>query len=91
MEYRVRLSNRRRIEKIMEKHGSPISKYIRIYALREMKGVIGDNDTFRFITSKFEELTVTARHYMDLLKEANRVYPRYVKHVYKIIGDAAQV
>ena len=48
-------------------------KYIRIYALREMKNVICDNDTFRFITSNFGELTVTARHYMDLLKEADRV------------------
>ena len=65
MEYRVRLPNKRRIEKIVAKYGGLMPKYIRIYALREMKSVIGDNDTFRFITSKFGELTVTARHYMD--------------------------
>ncbi|MEB3789196.1 MAG: hypothetical protein GSR72_04820, partial [Desulfurococcales archaeon] len=88
--YRTKLPNRRRVEKVVAKNGGLMPKYIRIFALRQMKAVFGDNDTFRFITSKFGELTVSARHYMDLLEEADRIYQKYVEHVYKIMGDAVK-
>jgi intergrase/recombinase len=83
-----RLPNRRRVEKIVKKKGALPPKYIRIFALREMKKVFGDNDTYRFIVSKFGELTVSARHYMDLLGEADKIYPKYVKHINGVLGNA---
>ena len=88
--YRTKLPNRRRVEKVVAKNGGLMPKYIRIFALRQMKAVFGDDDTFHFITSEFGELTVSARHYMDLLEEADRIYQRYVEHVYKIMGDAVK-
>jgi len=33
-----------------------------------MRRVLGDSDVYRFIVGKFGELTVSARHYMDLLR-----------------------
>lgn len=83
-----KLPNRRRIEKITKKWGCLPPKNIRIFALREMKKVIGDNDTFRFITGKFGELTVSARHYMDLLEEADKTYPQYVNRWLEIVNKA---
>jgi len=80
-EYRDKLPGKRRIQKVVKRLGGLAPKYIRIYALREMKKIFGDNDTYRFIISKFGELSVSARHYMDLLEEADQVYPKYVEHV----------
>ncbi len=53
-----------------------------------MKRVIGDNDVDRFITGKFGELTVSARHYMDLLSEADKAYPQYVGRWLEIVSRA---
>jgi intergrase/recombinase/DNA-binding XRE family transcriptional regulator len=83
--YRDKLPNKRRIEKVVAKLGGLMPKYIRIYALREMKAAFGETDVWRFITSKFGELTVSARHYMDLLKEADRIYPQYLQHISAIM------
>jgi intergrase/recombinase len=58
--------------------------------LRESKKIMGETDVWRFFASKFGELTVSARHYMDLLKETDKVYSKYVTHIYTIIGDAIQ-
>ncbi len=82
-----KMPNRRRIEKAAKKWGCLTPKYIRIFALREMKRVIGDNDTFRFITEKFGELTVSTRHYMDLLEEADKAYPKYVERWLEIVNE----
>ncbi len=73
-----KLPNRRRIEKVVKKLNGLPPKYIRIFALREMKRILGDNDVYKFIVGKFGELTVSARHYMDLLEEADKVYPKYI-------------
>ncbi len=80
-----KLPGRRRIEKVTKKWGCLAPKYARIFALREMKRVIGDNDVYRFIVGKFGELTVSARHYMDLLEEADKVYPKYVERWLEIV------
>jgi len=88
--YRQRIPGRRRVERAAAKRGVLMPKYVRIYSLREMKRMLGDNDTYRFITSKFGELSVSARHYMDLLSEADTVYPNYVNHILEVFGDAAR-
>lgn len=80
-EYRGKLPSKRRIEKVAKKLGAVMPSVIRTFALREMKSVLGDTDTYRFIVGKFGELTVTARHYMDLFEDADRVYPVYIKYV----------
>jgi intergrase/recombinase len=85
------LPGRRRIEKVVSKLSGLMPKYVRIYALREMKAVMGETDVWRFITSKFGELSVSARHYLDLLEEADRSYPRYVEHIYTVLADAVRV
>ncbi|NPA99553.1 MAG: hypothetical protein GXO43_09255 [Crenarchaeota archaeon] len=82
--YRGKMPRRRRISKIVRKWNCLAPKYIRIYALREMKRVIGDNDVYRFIVGKFGELSVSARHYMDLLEEADSVYPNYIHHIQQL-------
>jgi len=86
-----KLPNRRRIEKVVRKWRCLPPKYIRIYALRLMKQVIGDNDVYRFIVGKFGELTVSARHYMDLLKEADEVYPKYIQRWSQIFDKAIRL
>jgi len=73
--YKDKLPNCRRIEKVVTKYSGLMPKFIRIFALREMKSVFGETDVWRFITSKFGELTVSARHYLNLLEEANKAYP----------------
>ena len=88
--YKDKLPSRRRIEKIVERHNGLMPKYIRIFALREMKRVFDDTDTYKFIVSKFGELTVSARHYMDLLSEADTIYPSYVNYIREVFGDAIQ-
>ncbi len=90
-EHRDSLPNKRRIEKIIARNGGLMPKYIRIYALREMKKALGDNDTYRFIASKFGELTVTARHYLDLLNEADTIYPRYIEHLKRVHHHAIKI
>ena len=81
-EYRAKLPGKRRIEKVaIEKLGLLPPSLIRTFALREMKRVLGDNDIYRFIVGKFGELTVSARHYLDLIEEADSWYPGYAKHV----------
>ena len=81
-EYRNKIPNKRRIEKVaIDKLGLLPPSLIRTFALREMKNALGDNDVYRFIVGKFGELTVSARHYMDLLKEADNVYVKYMMHI----------
>lgn len=80
-EHRSKLPSKRRIEKIVAKLECLTPKYIRIYAIREMLSVLGDNDTTKFILSKFGELSVSARHYRDLLEEADKVYPNYIAYL----------
>ncbi len=82
-EYKDRLPGRRRIEKVVKKNNCLPSSYIRTYAMREIISVLGDNDVTRFILSKFGELSVLARHYRDLLKDADKLYPTYVKYLEK--------
>ncbi len=85
-EYRSRLPGKRRVEKVaIEKLGLLPPSLIRTFALREMKKVLGDNDVYRFIVGKFGELTVSARHYMDLLEEADEKYRKYVDHVKSLL------
>jgi len=81
-DYREKLPNKRRVEKVaIEKLSLLPPSLIRTFALREMKRVLGDNDVYRFIVGKFGELTVSARHYLDLLEEADSSYPDYARHV----------
>ena len=56
--YRNRIPGRRRVEWAAAKRSVLMPKYVRIFALKTMKQVLGDNDTYRFITSKFGELSV---------------------------------
>jgi len=80
-QYREKLPNKRRIERVVANLGILRPKMVRVFALREMKTVFGDTDVWRFITSKFGELSVSARHYLDLLQEADRLYPAYARHM----------
>lgn len=81
-EYRDKLPSKRRIEKIVIDRLKLLPpSLIRTFALREMKKALGDNDVYRFIAGKFGELSVSARHYMDLLEEADNVYVKYVVHL----------
>lgn len=84
--YRNRLPVRQRVEKVVRKLGILAPKYIRTYALREMKRVFGETDVWRFVASKFGELSVSARHYMDLLEEADKIYPRYIRYIEDLLG-----
>ena len=79
--HKDKLPNKRRIERVVAKLGCLPPKYIRTYAMREMFAVLGDNDVTRFILSKFGELTVSARHYRDLLEEADKVHPNYIAYL----------
>ncbi len=88
--HRQRIPGRRRIERAASKRNVLMPKYVRIYALRVMKRVLGDNDTYRFIVGKFGELTVSARHYMDLLGEADAIYQKYSQYILEVMGDAAR-
>jgi len=87
-QYREKLPNRRRIERIVSILGILKPKMVRVFALREMKAVFGDTDAWRFMTSKFGELSVSARHYLDLLQEADRLYPSYIEHIENKLGSA---
>ena len=80
-EYRDAVPSPRWIEKVAQRRQILQPKLVRTYALREMKRVLGDTDTYKFIVGKFGELTVSARHYMDLLAEADQAYPAYIKHI----------
>jgi intergrase/recombinase len=83
--YRDRLPGKRRIEKVVKKNACLPPSYIRTFAMREIISALGDNDVTRFILSKFGELSVSARHYRDLLEEADQVYPKYVEHVKSLL------
>ena len=85
--YRDKLPNKRRIEKVVAKLGGLMPKYIRTYALRQMLNALGDNDVTRFILSKLSELSVSARHYRDLLEEADKVYPKYIQYLENEFGN----
>ena len=61
------------------------AKYVRIFAMREILNTLGDNDVTKFILSKFGELLVSARHYRDLLQEADRIYPKYIDRWLEIV------
>jgi len=86
-QYREKLPNKRRIERVVSNLGVLRPKMVRVFALREMKAVFGDTDVWKFITSKFGELSVSARHYLDLLQEADRLYPSYIQHIEKKLGS----
>ncbi|MEB3765653.1 MAG: hypothetical protein GSR77_05775 [Desulfurococcales archaeon] len=79
--YRDKLPGRRRIEKVVKKNNCLPPSYIRTFTMHEIITVLGDNDVTRFILSKFGELTVSARHYSDLLDEADKSYPAYVDYL----------
>jgi len=85
--YRNNLPNRRKIDKVVAKLGGLMPKYIRIFALRQMLNALGDNDVTRFILSKFGELSVSARHYRDLLEEADKSYPAYIAYIEKELAN----
>ncbi|MEB3755801.1 MAG: helix-turn-helix domain-containing protein [Caldisphaeraceae archaeon] len=90
-EYRDKIPSKRRIEKVVKKKGGLMPSLIRTYALREMKAVIKDEDVYKFMIGKLSELTVTARHYLDLLSEADNAYPQYIKYLEEVMGDAVKV
>ena len=79
--YRGKIPGKRRVEKVVKKLGGLMPSTIRTFALRKMKRILGEDNVYRFITSKFGEITVLGRHYLDLLKEADLRYPDYAKHV----------
>jgi len=79
--YREKIPSKRRIEKVIKKLGGLMPSTIRTFALREMKRILGEDNTYRFITGKFGEITVLGRYYLDLLEEADLKYPRYTKYV----------
>lgn len=85
--YRDKLPGKRRIEKVVKKHGCLPPSHIRTYALRLVLQALGDNDVTKFILSKFGELTVSARHYRDLLAEADRAYPKYIQYLENEFGN----
>ena len=86
--YRDRLPNKRRIEKIVKRYDGLMPKFVRTYAIREMKRVFRDTVVFKFITSKFGEMTVSERHYLYIIDDADKLYPEYVKHLNRVLGDA---
>ncbi len=86
--FKGKLPNRRNVYKVVKKLGGLPGKYIRIYAMREMLRVLGDNDVTKFILSKFGELTVSARHYRYLVEEADKVYPKYINRWLEIVNKA---
>jgi len=85
--YRDKLPGRRRVEKVVKKNNCLPPSYIRTFAMREIIAVLGDNDVTRFILSKFGELSVLARHYRDLLKEADKAYPKYIQYLENEFGN----
>ncbi len=88
--YHHRIPLRRLVERAVKRRNLLMPKFIRIYSLREIKKVLGDNDMYKFIVSKFGELSVLARHYMYLLDEADTIYPKYIAHVLEVFGYAAR-
>jgi len=85
--YKDRLPSKRRIEKVVKKYGCLPLSHIRTYALRLILHALGDNDISKFILSKFGELTVSARHYRDLLEEADKMYPTYIQYLENEFGN----
>jgi Uncharacterized protein conserved in archaea len=89
--YKDRMPNKHRIRKLTKKWTCLPPKHIRVFALREMKAVLGDNDVYRFIVGKFGELMVSARHYMDLLREADQTYSKYVERWRELVTRAMSI
>jgi intergrase/recombinase len=85
-ENREKLPSRHRVYKVVRRLGGLPAKYIRTWAVREMLNALGDNDVTRFILGKFGDLTVSARHYRDLLVEADKVYSSYISHLESLLG-----
>ena len=79
------------MEKVVARMGGLMPKYVRIFAIREMRNVFGETDVWRFVTGKFGELSVSARHYRDLLAEADTIYPRYVEYLSEVVQDALNI
>ncbi len=87
IEYRSSLPSENRIYKVVRKRGGLPGKYVRTWGMRQMLNALGDNDITRFILGKIGELSVTARHYRNLVEEADKIYPRYIKHMKEVLGD----
>jgi intergrase/recombinase len=87
--YVRRLPDRKNIYKAVKRRGGLPAKYVRIFAMREIYATLGVNNVSNFILSKFGELTVSARHYRDLLEEADRVYPKYIERWLKLLNKAS--
>lgn len=86
-EVKDKIPSRRTIEKLYPKLGVLPAKMIRSYSIRMMRKILGDNDTYRFIIGKFAELSVSSRHYTDLLEEADSEYPKYMDYISKILKN----
>ncbi len=86
--YVGRLPNRKSIYKAVKRREGLPAKYVRIFAMREIYATLGVNYVSNFILSKFGELTVSARHYRDLLVEADRVYPKYIERWLELLNKA---
>ena len=85
--WRRELPGKRRVERAVKKRGGVMPSIVRTFAMREMKTVIRDEDTYKFIISKISELTVSARHYLDLLGEADKLYPNYIQHITEVMEE----
>ena len=90
-EYRMVLPGKHRIYKVVRRLGGLPAKYIRTWTLRQMLHTLGDNYITRFILGKFGELTVSARHYRDLLTEADQTYPKYANHIQTKLNEVISV
>lgn len=89
--YVNRLPGRYRITKVARKWNCLAPSKVRTLGMRDMRRVIKNEEVVNFILGKFSELTVTSRHYMDLLSEADNLYPRYVDHVLEVFNTAIQL
>lgn len=86
--YRGHVPDRHRIHKVAVKKLQLLQpKLMRTYAMRLMEDLLGENDTYRFIISRFSEITTRGKHYMALLEKADRAYPRYARHIDKLLAQ----
>ena len=77
--------NRHQVTKYAERHNLVLPKYMRKVSWRLMIESMS-REAARFIQSRFGELRVSEARYEDLLGEADRAYPAYLRALRRRLG-----
>ena len=86
--YAGKMPSRRWITKQVKKWGCLPPKYIRTYALRLMERLFGETDKYKFIVSRFSELSIDAKRYWYLVERVDEEYKKYIEIWLELINKA---